>query len=259
MPIATQCPACGRKLKAPDQLLGKSVRCPNCKESFKVTQEPPDEAPAETSVTARPGKPKRKPPPADDDAVTVYPEKSKRKAPARDDDDENDQPRRRRHKEPEEDDAYADEDEDERYEADRRRKDRRKRRRAEASRLVAPPAIALMSVGGLALLLSAVSLMLNLLGTALIAAPQVQGGGPGGPDTIAHAVGGVMGAIFGLCWGGIIVSGAWKMYSLSGYAYAMTATIVAMVPCNLCCLLGLPFGIWSLVILCRADVKDAFR
>jgi hypothetical protein len=49
------------------------------------------------------------------------------------------------------------------------------------------------------------------------------------------------------------------MKSLRGYGYAMTGAIVAMLPCNLCCLLGLPFGIWAIMAMSREEVKRAFR
>ena len=40
----------------------------------------------------------------------------------------------------------------------------------------------------------------------------------------------------------------------------MTATILAMIPCiSPCCLLGLPVGIWSLVVLLDENVKASFR
>ena len=32
-----------------------------------------------------------------------------------------------------------------------------------------------------------------------------------------------------------------------------------MVPCLACCLVGLPVGIWSLVVLLNAEVKAAFK
>jgi predicted Zn finger-like uncharacterized protein len=38
-----------------------------------------------------------------------------------------------------------------------------------------------------------------------------------------------------------------------------TACILAMIPCVNCCILGLPFGIWGLVVLNKPEVKDAFR
>ena len=38
------------------------------------------------------------------------------------------------------------------------------------------------------------------------------------------------------------------------------AAIVAMIPrISPCCLLGLPFGIWALVVLSNGTVKAAFR
>jgi hypothetical protein len=250
VPIETRCPACGRKLKAPDALLGKAVRCPNCQQSFTVDIPPLDEAPAETAVTERPEEPRRKAPRRDDASVTARSGEARRKRSRVDDEDDDDRPRRRRYE-----DKEDDFDDDERYE----RKRRKQRRREAAAGSVMGPAIALMCVGGIAMLLAMVSLVLNLMGAALLAAPQVQAGGGGGPDAIANAVGGVAGAIFGICWGGIVLSGAWSMMRLRGYGYAMASTIVAMLPCTLCCLLGLPFGIWSLVVLCRPDVRDAFR
>jgi hypothetical protein len=40
---------------------------------------------------------------------------------------------------------------------------------------------------------------------------------------------------------------------------AMTAAILAIVPCSCCCILNMPFGIWSLVVLLNEQVKAAFR
>ncbi len=260
MPIEIQCPACRRKLRVPDQLVGRTVRCPSCKESFAIQAQPQEELAAETAVIADPEAPRPKRPPVDDTGVTTRPGESKRTPSRVDEDDERAAPpRRRRHEEDEDDEEDFADEEEEAYEAERRRKARRKRRHAAAAGAVAGPAIGLMCVGGLAVLLATVSLVLNLMGAALVAAPQAQAGGPGAPEAIGNAVGGVLGALFGICWGGILLSGGWQMLRLSSYAYAMTANIVAMVPCTLCCILGLPFGIWGLVVLCRVDVKDAFR
>jgi hypothetical protein len=49
------------------------------------------------------------------------------------------------------------------------------------------------------------------------------------------------------------------MKQLKNYGLAMTGSIIAMLPCSVCCLLGLPFGIWSLVVLNNPEVKEAFR
>ena len=38
------------------------------------------------------------------------------------------------------------------------------------------------------------------------------------------------------------------------------ASILAMIPClSPCCLIGLPIGIWALVILMKPEVKAAFK
>lgn len=40
----------------------------------------------------------------------------------------------------------------------------------------------------------------------------------------------------------------------------MAVSILSMVPCvSPCCLLGLPVGIWALVVLNTPEVKQAFR
>jgi hypothetical protein len=48
------------------------------------------------------------------------------------------------------------------------------------------------------------------------------------------------------------------MLRLRTYGLAITGAIVALLPCNPGCLLGLPFGIWALVALAQPDIKDAF-
>ena len=62
-----------------------------------------------------------------------------------------------------------------------------------------------------------------------------------------------------LICGIIIFVGAMKMKNLTSYGMAMTASIVSMIPCVSCCCIGLPIGIWSLVILNDMHVKNAFR
>jgi hypothetical protein len=130
--------------------------------------------------------------------------------------------------------------------------------RAEAAAAVAGPAIALMVVGGLAIALALFSLVLNLTGAALVAGGNRGVGQDDQAMATARAAGGVVGAILGVCWGGAVLAGAISMKNLRSHGSAMAASIIAMIPCNICCILGLPFGIWSLVTLSRPEVKDAF-
>ena len=58
----------------------------------------------------------------------------------------------------------------------------------------------------------------------------------------------------------VILMGALKMKRLQSWGLAMAAAILAMIPClSPCCLLGLPFGIWALVVLNDPQVKSAFH
>jgi hypothetical protein len=61
--------------------------------------------------------------------------------------------------------------------------------------------------------------------------------------------------------GGIVMLfAAMKMKKLESYGLAMTGAIVGMIPyLSPCCPLGLPFGIWALVVLSNGSVRAAFR
>ena len=70
---------------------------------------------------------------------------------------------------------------------------------------------------------------------------------------------GVILALVGVVVGVIIILGALKMKNLQAYGLSMTSSILAMVPCLSCCVIGLPIGIWALVVLNNPEVKAAFR
>jgi hypothetical protein len=70
---------------------------------------------------------------------------------------------------------------------------------------------------------------------------------------------GIVQNIIGGIVGVIVLLGAAKMQKLQSYQFALTASIVAMVPCiSPCCVFGLPFGIWALVVLNKPEVKSQF-
>lgn len=59
---------------------------------------------------------------------------------------------------------------------------------------------------------------------------------------------------------GLILFGAIKMLRLQSRSLAMAACILAMLPCTsgCCCILGIPFGIWGLIVLNKPEVKSQF-
>jgi hypothetical protein len=68
----------------------------------------------------------------------------------------------------------------------------------------------------------------------------------------------VLRALFALVINGVVLFGALKMMKLQGHSFAIITCILAMIPCSCCCLLGLPFGIWGLVVLNKPEVKSQF-
>ncbi len=65
--------------------------------------------------------------------------------------------------------------------------------------------------------------------------------------------------LLGVASGGVVIAGAMSMMSLRRYPLAVAASVLAMLPLvSPCCFLGLPFGIWSLVVLLQSDVRAGF-
>ena len=78
-------------------------------------------------------------------------------------------------------------------------------------------------------------------------------------DFFGGAIG--MGSSFlGLIVAIFIIYAALKMKELKQWNLAVVASVLAMIPCiSPCCIIGLPIGIWALVVLMRPDVKAAFK
>lgn len=56
-----------------------------------------------------------------------------------------------------------------------------------------------------------------------------------------------------------IIFCAIQMQRLKSYGLALTGAILAVIPgISPCCVLGIPFGIWALVVINQPDVKNAF-
>ena len=68
---------------------------------------------------------------------------------------------------------------------------------------------------------------------------------------------------FGVLFGGIqasIAYGSYSMIKLQNEGVAKTAAILSLIPlCSSCCVLGIPFGIWALVVMGNPAVSARFR
>jgi hypothetical protein len=131
----------------------------------------------------------------------------------------------------------------------------------EVQQKVQIPSIVLMATAGVSILIQCISSIWNLI--ALISGSAAAfAGGADSPAWMSTAMGwpNVILGLLSLAVGGVIIFGGWKMKELKMYGLAMTASILALIPCiSPCCCLTLPAGIWSLVVLMNQDVKAAFQ
>ena len=64
---------------------------------------------------------------------------------------------------------------------------------------------------------------------------------------------------FVLLTSALVIYGSTQMMKLKNFGLSMAAAIIAMIPCfGPCCCLGLPVGIWALVVLNKPEVKASF-
>ena len=128
-----------------------------------------------------------------------------------------------------------------------------------ANRLVTPPAVCLLITG-----------ILGVLANCLRAVVVLTGGGqpPGAdvPDFMRKAMEMVtpeMVLISSIVFGSVslvIVLGAVQMLRRRMYGLAIASSILAMINIEcLCCVFGLPVGIWSLAVLLKPEVRSVFQ
>ena len=110
------------------------------------------------------------------------------------------------------------------------------------------PAGALIVVSIVALVLGAAGLIFDIF---LIAVQGI--------TTIELIVRSLWGLLL-LISAAFVLFGAIKMKNKTDYGVAKAAAIVAIIPfVSPCCLIGIPFGIWAVVVLNKPHVRAAFR
>jgi hypothetical protein len=119
----------------------------------------------------------------------------------------------------------------------------------DAETAVLAPAIAMMVLGGF-------DIVLMILNGFFIMRDMAAAGPNGDP---AYLIGEVIGGGLGLIFAILILTGGIRMKQLQSHSLAVTAAVIALLPCGNCCIIGLPIGIWALVVLNRPEVKEAFR
>ena len=134
--------------------------------------------------------------------------------------------------------------------------------RAAAAAKVKGPAIGLIITAALGFLSGLNSLIGGLTGRSGVP-PDVLNN-PELPEAVREMLqnmtgtGAVVGGILGLALSALILFGGLKLLKLQSRGLVMTAAIIAMLPCGGCCCIGLPIGIWTLVVMSKPDVKSMF-
>ncbi len=117
------------------------------------------------------------------------------------------------------------------------------------------PSLFIVIVAGLSALYALYSLASNPLANI---PPDVLNNPDLAPIVKASASFGKVFSVIAIGIYGFTVFGALKMRNLQSYGMAMASAITVMLPCTCCCVLGLPAGIWALVMLNKPEVKAAF-
>lgn len=119
------------------------------------------------------------------------------------------------------------------------------------------PAIFLLIIVCLSFLNHAAGIVMHFMGVEMFPmqqAPQNEAA------ELGRVIGGVVGGVVGLGADALVFLGALSLLRVSSYGLAMTGSILAVIPClSPCCVLGIPFGIWALVVLNDESVKAGFR
>ncbi len=229
MPNTIHCPSCNRELRVPDELLGKKVKCPACSTTFTASVAGLETEPqAPTPLGSEPSSPVRLQP-APEEGV----------------------------------DAAGG------YQEDYERPSRPSRDRSRGLAVMRPPAICLLVSSVISILVVGYFMVVALAVTKGQFEAQMQAQGkvqtPQEKEAAEKMIGFFIGpgpAVFHLLFIGvnllIILSSIMMLIGKMRWL-AVLGSILAILNVDcVCCVLGIPFGIWSLIALNNPDAKAAF-
>ena len=130
------------------------------------------------------------------------------------------------------------------------------------------PAVRQLKVAAMFLMVLACCSMLYFIyaillgaGVGIGAAGGLQGLGIGDKlgAMATNSFGAVAMPIISLMASANVFYGALKMFKLENYRWAIASAVIGTIPClSPCLFLGMPFGIWAIVLMMKDDVKYAF-
>lgn len=125
---------------------------------------------------------------------------------------------------------------------------------------VKPPAIALIVLGVLAVLMSIYGFISPTDPEQVRAGMEQAGLDAEMTEMAIEWLGkaGIAWNVVALGLASLVILGGTRMLRLRSRGLAITSSILVMLPCTCCCVIGLPVGIWALIVLIDKDVKAAF-
>jgi hypothetical protein len=137
---------------------------------------------------------------------------------------------------------------------------------------VQAPATALMVVGAMSFVITVLSIMLVTAGggsyqiqppdtadTSVSTTPTPAPSTERYSDDISREIAVLLGAVIvRLGLDALIMVAGYRMRLLRNWSLSMAGAVVALLPLSLCVFIGLPVGIWAIVVLVNQDVKRRF-
>lgn len=132
---------------------------------------------------------------------------------------------------------------------------------ASARKKVLPPALLLMVTSAFPILLGMVALSFTLLSIYLRWLATRNGSAPADPTAaLLEVAPNLIVAALSMCWYAFVALAGWKLWRLeSSYPVTFAAAVMACVPCSLCCVLTLPAGIWTLIVIHDSEVRNLLQ
>jgi hypothetical protein len=220
--LIVNCPQCERVLRVAENLLGRLVKCPVCGLIFSV--------PAGS----------HEPLPATPLPVGIDPAQPRQRSPG--------------------EEYAADDNYDERSQGDRLEpRPFSQEDRVRANSLITPPAVCLLITGILGVFANCVRAVIILVSEPQRPGPEVPAIIRDAMEMVTPQIVLISAVVFGSL-SLLVAFGALQMLRRRMLGLAITSSILAMINLEcFCCLLGLPFGIWSLVVLSKPEVRSVFQ
>lgn len=121
------------------------------------------------------------------------------------------------------------------------------------------PSILTMCLGGFVAGIAFIGLVFTLVPFLLELIQKLLGMGSHGPPPSPEMIRGLLAYL--VVTGSFILFGGWRMRVGQSLGLAVVTAVVLMLPCctSSCFVVGLPLGIWVLMVLMGRGVRDSFR